>query len=162
MRATVGDRIVTASGVVGGAVREGVVVQVRNADGSPPYTVRWSDTGEETILHPGPDSVVQPEEGDSAGSEGGTSSVRTTTWHVQLSLVESSGSTVAEATLVGGAPEQLRAVGHARKDPGDDEIPVIGDEVAAGRALNRLAERLMAAAEHDISSRTGNRAHVHR
>ncbi|MFC7403580.1 dsRBD fold-containing protein [Georgenia alba] len=163
MKATTGDRIVTASGVVGGAVREGVIVEVMGVDGAPPYRVRWSDTAEETICHPGPDSVVRPEEpGEAAGAPRPPSQVRSQTWHVQLTLVESGGSTVAEATLVGGSPDQLRAVGHARKDPGDDAVPLIGDEVAAGRALHRLAERLMEAAEHDITAQTGHPAHVHR
>ncbi|AEG43627.1 dsRBD fold-containing protein [Isoptericola variabilis] len=176
MKASVGDRIVTASGVVGAAVREGVVVSVRNADGSPPYLVRWSDTGDETLVFPGPDTVVRhgdggAQEGEAAGAATGTSAghgvpARSTTWHVQLTLVESQGSTTAEATLVAGPAEHgdvgaLRAVGHARKDPGDEEVPVIGDEVAAGRALRRLADALLGQAEQDISARTGNKAHVH-
>jgi len=165
MKASVGDRIVTASGVVGGAVRDGVVMSVRNADGSPPYSVRWSDTGEESLVFPGPDTVVQHRDaGGAAPAQGATH--RATTWHVQLTLLESSGSTTAEATLVAGPSEEgsagpLRGVGHARKDPHDAEIPVIGDEVAAGRALRRLADALLGQAEQDISAQTGNKAHVH-
>ncbi len=170
MKASVGDRIVTASGVVGAAVREGVVVSVRSADGSPPYLVRWSDTGDESLVFPGPDTVVRHDPGSEGTTERATAGAgvptRSTTWHVQLTVVESSGSTTAEATLVAGPAEHgdvgpLRGVGHARKDPGDQEVPVIGDEVAAGRALRRLADALLGQAEEDISARTGNRAHVH-
>jgi hypothetical protein len=171
MKASVGDRIVTASGVVGAAVREGVVVSVRSADGSPPYLVRWTDTGDESLVFPGPDTVVRHDAGsEGAASERATAGAgvptRSTTWHVQLTMVEASGSTTAEATLVAGPAEHgdvgpLRGVGHARKDPGDSEVPVIGDEVAAGRALRRLADALLGQAEEDISARTGNRAHVH-
>lgn len=175
MKASVGDRIVTVSGVVGAAVREGIVVRVRNADGSPPYLVRWSDTGDETLVFPGPDTVVRHDDGGQAAAgsaAGGTDPprsvpARSTTWHVRLTLVEAEGSTTAEATLLAGPAEHgdvgpLRGVGHARKDPGDEEVPVIGDEVAAGRALRRLADALLGQAEEDISARTGNKAQVHR
>jgi hypothetical protein len=166
MKASVGDRIVTAAGVVGGAVRDGVVVECQHGDGSPPYRVRWSDTGEETLLFPGPDSLVQ-EQHDGAGEvDAEPRPARTVTWQVQLALVESAGSTTAEAVLVAGPPEHadvgsLRAVGHARKDPGDTEVPVIGDEVAAGRALRRLADSLLGQAESDIAAATGQEGHVH-
>ncbi|PRZ07820.1 uncharacterized protein DUF1918 [Isoptericola sp. CG 20/1183] len=167
MRASLGDRIVTAAGVVGGAVRDGVVVECPHGDGSPPYRVRWSDTGEETLLFPGPDSLVQ-EQGAGAGQdqEAEPRPARSVTWQVQVALVESAGSTTAEAVLVAGPPEHadvgaLRAVGHARKDPGDEEVPVIGDEVAAGRALRRLADSLLGQAESDIAAATGQQGHVH-
>lgn len=153
MKAAVGDRIVTASGVVGGAVRDGVVVELKHADGSPPYVVQWEDTGERSLVFPGPDSYVD------RGQE--PADRRAAVWQVQVALVETSGSTTAEAVLVAGAPEPLRAVGHARKDPGDEEVPVIGDEIAAGRALRRLADRLLAGAEADIEASTGDPAHVH-
>lgn len=60
MRATVGDTIIVASNVVDGAVREGRVVEVRHPDGSPPFEVEWSDTGERTLVFPGPDTRVLP------------------------------------------------------------------------------------------------------
>jgi hypothetical protein len=166
MHASVGDRIVTASGVVGGAVRSGVVVDCPHDDGSPPYRVRWSDTGEETLVFPGPDSLVQPEEEGAQADDAGPRTARSTTWHVQLTLVEAAGSTTAEAVLVAGPPEHadvgpLRSVGHARRDPHDEEIPVIGDEVAAGRALRRLADAMLGQAEDDITAATGTKGHVH-
>jgi hypothetical protein len=163
MKAAVGDRIVTASGVVGGAVRDGVVTECPHGDGSPPYRVRWSDTGEETLVFPGSDTFVDadartaPGEGEGAPRQG-----RALTWDVRITVVESGGSTTAEATVMNGPPESLRAVGHARKSPGDPEVPLIGDEIAAGRALRRLADRLLAVAEQDVSAAVGHRAHVHK
>ncbi len=59
MKASVGDRLVLASSVVDGTVRDGTVVSVRHADGSPPYMVRWHDTGEESLVFPGPDAHVE-------------------------------------------------------------------------------------------------------
>jgi hypothetical protein len=168
MRATVGDRIMVASGVVGGAVREGVVTACPHGDGTPPYQVRWSDTGEETLVFPGSDTVVRHDDGPAAEP----TTARSVTWQVQVTLVESAGSTTAEAMLTAGpagaarsgVPSEvgtIRAVGPTRKNPDDVEVPLIGDEVAAGRALRRLADALLDQAEQDISAQTGHRAHVH-
>ena len=163
MKAAVGDRIVTASGVVGGVVRDGVVTGCPHDDGSPPYRVRWSDTGEETLVYPGSDTIVdaQVEAGSDEWREQ-PRQARALTWDVRITVVESGGSTTAEATVMNGPPDALRAVGHARKSPGDPEVPLIGDEIAAGRALRRLADRLLAVAEQDVSAAVGHRAHVHR
>jgi hypothetical protein len=32
---------------------------VHGADGAPPYVVRWSDSGRESLVFPGPDAYVQ-------------------------------------------------------------------------------------------------------
>ncbi|MEV0891525.1 dsRBD fold-containing protein [Promicromonospora sp. NPDC050262] len=162
MKAAVGDRIVTASGVVGGAVRDGVVTECPHGDGSPPYRVRWSDTGEETLVYPGGDTYVdaQVEAGSRDWAEARRG--RALTWDVRITVVEAAGSTTAEATVMNGPPDALRAVGHARKSPDDDEVPLIGDEIAAGRALRRLADRLLAVAEADVSAAVGHKAHLHR
>jgi len=157
MKASVGDRIVTASGVVGGAVRDGVIVELRHDDGSPPYLVEWSDTDERTLVYPGSDSYVEHVPGTRAEDGAGTTKV----WRVQVSLVESAGRTTAEAVLVADSPEHLRTVGRARRDPHDTDVPLIGDEIAVGRALRRLADRLLDEAETDIESSTGVPAHVH-
>lgn len=58
MPATPGDRIIIHATRVGGHERDGEVVAVRGADGGPPYVVRWSDTGQESLFFPGSDSVV--------------------------------------------------------------------------------------------------------
>lgn len=159
MKAAVGDRIVTASGVVGGAVRDGVVTECPHGDGSPPYRVKWSDTGEETLVYPGADTIVDQ------GARGGHEQpqpARAITWDVRITVVESGGSTTAEATVMNGPPDSLRAVGHARKAPEDSQVPLIGDEIAAGRALRRLADRLLTVAEADVSAAVGHKAHLHR
>ncbi|MQY08896.1 DUF1918 domain-containing protein [Actinomadura macrotermitis] len=58
MRATVGDNIRLASRAVGMQERVGEIVEVRGADGAPPYLVRFSD-GHETLVYPGPDCVIE-------------------------------------------------------------------------------------------------------
>jgi hypothetical protein len=57
MQATVGDRLVIESNKVGSPRREGEIIEVRGADGAPPYVVRWSD-GHEGLSYPGPDAHV--------------------------------------------------------------------------------------------------------
>ena len=59
MFARSGDRLVIRSLHVGGPVRDGEILEVRHDDGSPPYLVRWSDTGHEALVFPGPDAFVE-------------------------------------------------------------------------------------------------------
>ena len=44
---------------IGWPKHEGEVLEVRGADGAPPYVVRWSD-GHEGLTYPGPDAHVIP------------------------------------------------------------------------------------------------------
>lgn len=57
MKASVGDRLVVKATHVDGPTRDGEVVEVRGADGAPPYVVRWAD-GHEGLYFPGPDTAV--------------------------------------------------------------------------------------------------------
>jgi hypothetical protein len=59
MRASVGDRIIVRSAHVGEAQREGEIIEVRGANGAPPYLVRWSDGAHEGLVFPGPDSEIR-------------------------------------------------------------------------------------------------------
>ena len=58
MFATVGDRLVVHSTHVDGPVRDGEILEVHGPAGSPPYVVRWSDNGHESLVFPGPDASV--------------------------------------------------------------------------------------------------------
>jgi Domain of unknown function (DUF1918) len=58
MHAHVGDRIVIGGHRAGEPDRDCQVLEVRNADGEPPYLVRWGDTGHEALFFPGPDATV--------------------------------------------------------------------------------------------------------
>jgi hypothetical protein len=62
MKASVGDLIHVTSSVVSGVVREGRVIELRHPDGSPPFVVEWSDTHEQTLVFPGPDTRVIPQQ----------------------------------------------------------------------------------------------------
>ena len=57
MKAKVGDRVVTEGVHVDAPRRVGEVIEVTNADGEPPFRVRWAD-GHESLWYPGSDSHV--------------------------------------------------------------------------------------------------------
>ncbi len=58
MYARKGDRIVVRSIHLDGPIRDAEVLEVTHPDGRPPYRVRWSDTGHESLFFPGPDAYV--------------------------------------------------------------------------------------------------------
>lgn len=59
MRAAVGDRIVVMGHHLAESRREALILGVGGEDGSPPYRIRWEDTGHEALFFPGPDSVIE-------------------------------------------------------------------------------------------------------
>ncbi len=59
MKAHVGDRLVVEGAHQGDRRRVGTIVELRHADGSPPYLVRWLDNGHEAFVFPGPDARVE-------------------------------------------------------------------------------------------------------
>lgn len=59
MRAKVGDRLIVPGQRQGEPERDAEILEVRHPDGSPPYRVRWGDTGREGLLYPGPSSHIQ-------------------------------------------------------------------------------------------------------
>ena len=60
MHAAVGERLVIHGKQVGQSDRHGEILEVRGADGGPPYLVRFDD-GHETLLYPGADCVLEHE-----------------------------------------------------------------------------------------------------
>ena len=59
MQARVGDRLCVHGRIVGQGDHRVEIVEVRGADGGPPYLVRYAD-GHEAMIFPGPDAVVEP------------------------------------------------------------------------------------------------------
>ncbi|MFF9125081.1 pyridoxamine 5'-phosphate oxidase family protein [Streptomyces sp. NPDC014889] len=115
MHAQRGDRLVVESPVTGDVRRDGEIVGLHHDDGTPPYDVRWSDTGEITLVFPGPDAHVRhPGEDDVAAPGGDEGTART------------------PATAGGPASEAPPGGGPAR--PGD-----FGRRLAAARAKRGLS-----------------------
>jgi hypothetical protein len=73
------------------------------------------------------------------------------TWSVQIEIGEYEGTTRAVAHLHTDDRTSLTGTGSARLNPVDPDIPEIGDELAASRALSQLAHVLLDAAADDIS-----------
>jgi hypothetical protein len=59
LQAVAGDRLIVHRVHVGEPVRDGAILEVRGADDSPPFLVRWSDDGHEALVFPGPDAHIQ-------------------------------------------------------------------------------------------------------
>ena len=59
MQASIGDRVIIHRHQSGQPDRDGEVLEVRGAEGAPPYVVRWEDGGHETYFFPGPDATIQ-------------------------------------------------------------------------------------------------------
>jgi hypothetical protein len=78
-------------------------------------------------------------------------------WPVEVSLLEAGRETRAEARL---SRETVGLVGHglARRNPDDQEVTQIGEEIAAARALSDLAHQLLSDAAAQIEGITHQRA----
>ncbi|AZK93243.1 MULTISPECIES: DUF1918 domain-containing protein [Streptomyces] len=61
MHANVGDKLLVHGRTVGHHDRVAEVVEVLGEHGGPPFRVRFED-GHETVMSPGPDTVVRPHE----------------------------------------------------------------------------------------------------
>jgi hypothetical protein len=161
MKAQKGDRIILAGEQVDRPTRDGEVLEVRGADGGPPYLVRWSD-GHEGLLYPGPGSVlrvhgegeqaVTPTEAKDAAKPG--SGLQGREWQVRVSIFESGDDTTATVVLLADSPGELTARGESHRGRHDPSVPRIGDEVAVARALRHLADELLDTAAHDIEAAT--------
>ncbi|WP_043498510.1 DUF1918 domain-containing protein [Georgenia sp. SUBG003] len=155
MRARRGDRIVLAGEQVGHPVRDGEIIEVRGADGGPPYVVRWSD-GHEATFFPGPGAVVRTR-GETTGQPeaAGATAEPLHEWSIRVSLFEQEDDTTAQVVLVSGPAEQTDASGTAHRSARDPASPRIGDEIAVARALRHLSDKLFERARHDVEEATG-------
>lgn len=82
--------------------------------------------------------------------------MHTRTWKVDIQLAEDGQHTRAVAVLHTDAGTELRHEGLARRSPADRDVPEIGDELAACRALAGLAQDLLEAAVGDVEENAGS------
>lgn len=80
-------------------------------------------------------------------------------WPVEISLHAEEGKTRAEARLI---KDGLGMAGHglARRNPDDQEVTQIGEDIAAARALSDLAHQLLSDAAAKIEGITHERANL--
>jgi Domain of unknown function (DUF1876) len=74
-------------------------------------------------------------------------------WQAHVHLYEHDAATQARVVLYTGA-NTLIGEGLARRNPADQEVREIGDELAVGRAFIELGERLVRAAAEDVAALT--------
>ncbi len=84
-------------------------------------------------------------------------------WKTRLHLFEDGGTTKARVVIDTGTAV-LTGRGAAHRNPADPDVPEIGDELAAGRAMQDLGRQLVAIAERDAdgigATRSGSRPAV--
>jgi hypothetical protein len=81
------------------------------------------------------------------------------TTEIEITFEEDADHTEARATLALRGVT-FSALGRARRNPADPNLPMVGEELAAARALADLAHKLMDAAAEVISDREGRPAHL--
>ncbi|HEU4425145.1 MAG TPA: DUF1876 domain-containing protein [Pilimelia sp.] len=88
--------------------------------------------------------------------------IRAKQWTVTIDIGEHDDERRTHALARLHTPDrtELRGEGVARRNPADREVPEIGDELAAARALSDLAHRLLEAAAGDIEQLTHGRVRL--
>lgn len=81
-------------------------------------------------------------------------------WRVEVSFSEDGDRTRADAVLE-LAGQRFHGFGRAKRAPEDPSVPVIGEEVAAARALSHLSHQLLEAAAERIEGFEGHPVEVH-
>jgi hypothetical protein len=80
MRAQIGDRLHIHNNHTGASDQYGRIVEIRGANGTPPYLVEFPD-GHTSLVYPGPDAVI--ESTDAVGGHGGVG-LRTRRVHTRV------------------------------------------------------------------------------
>ncbi len=139
MKASVGDLVYVASA---GRSRAGVVAELRHPDGTPPYVVRWLDTGGETVLFPRGAAIddvrVVPQQGEAPQL------AARHRWSADIELIET-GQVIH--VVAGLFTDDGRAV-EAVVDSGTQGAATLqaGEALAVAEALDVLASELRAGA----------------
>ena len=136
MGADVGDRIEVTTNTLGVPPRYGEVIERMDSS----LRVHWDD-GHESVFVPSSNCRVV------GGDQSGPTRL---TCHIDIDVTESSDECQATATLM-TSRGIVQASGRARRNPVDPAIPMIGEELAIGRAVRSLGEQLIAAGGDDLS-----------
>ncbi|NKX55012.1 DUF1876 domain-containing protein [Arthrobacter mobilis] len=81
-------------------------------------------------------------------------------WSVEIVIDEHENQTRATARLQAEGRPGLTGTGLARLNPADSDVPEIGDELSAARALADLAHQLIEATAADIERVTKKPPHL--
>ena len=81
-------------------------------------------------------------------------------WRVSVAFTEEGDRTRADAVLE-LASARFHGFGQAKRAPEDPNVPVIGEELSAARALSDLSHQLLQAAAERIEGFEGRPVKVH-
>jgi hypothetical protein len=81
-------------------------------------------------------------------------------WRVDVAFTEDANRTRADAILE-VADHRFHGFGQAKRASDDPNVPVIGEELAAARALSDLSHQLIQAAAERIGAFEGRPVHPH-
>ncbi|MBB1256434.1 dsRBD fold-containing protein [Streptomyces alkaliterrae] len=81
----------------------------------------------------------------------------TAEWKIRLHLFEDDRGTTTARVVLDTGTTTLTGHGTAHCHPTDTDVPEIGDELAAGRAMDNLARKLLDIAEKDIEGMGASR-----
>jgi hypothetical protein len=83
-----------------------------------------------------------------------------TVWSIEVLIEETSEETAVEAVLEVDA-RRIAGWGRARRNPADPNVPSIGKELAAARALSDLGHKLLEAAAEEVAAFEGHPVTLH-
>jgi hypothetical protein len=154
VKAHAGDRIIVAAASPDAGPRDGEVLETRGPNGTPPFLVRWSDTGHVALLFPGSDAQIHG--GDFASEATGENAEaievpHLRSWSVTVDIFESSDKTSAHAVLDTDSPTHLHGSGEVRRLR-RESVAEVDDEVAVGRALRNFSDQPLDTASSDAAA----------
>lgn len=164
MRAQVGDRICVNSAQVSQPPRLGTVLEVRPGVKTPHYMVEWDDgttsmfmpSGGSTIRLEGPRGAEHPA---SQMAPPSADAEERFACHIEVRMTETIDGCEATAMLM--TPRgSFSATGRSRRHPEDPIVPMIGEELAMGRALTRLGNALSTAAMDAVAAHEDRNIHL--
>ena len=82
------------------------------------------------------------------------------TWQVSVAFTEDGNRTRADAVLE-LATQRFHGFGQAKRALSDPKVPLIGQDLAASRALSHLAHQLLDAAAERIEAAEGHPVKLH-
>lgn len=154
MNARPGDRICVNSSSPSTPPRMGTVLDVKPGVTSPLYRVAWDDGSETTLVPSMGAAVVTADHAHHDEVPEATFGCR-----IDVTMREKDGECLAVATLV--TPRgSFSGEGESHRHPDDTDVPMIGEELAMGRALKHLGRNLTAAAMEAIEDHESRPIHL--
>ena len=83
-------------------------------------------------------------------------------WSMAVFVAEIDGETDAEAYLTRADNRNFSGRGRAKLNPADQDVAMIGEEIAIARALSDLSHKLLHSAAVGVETMTHEKARLHR